>query len=139
MQPAVADVVQNSILPLSTATAGAFRAARMSFPRCAPPARGCPKSSWELGAAATGEINVGTPLGCDGAAAAVPARPRVRAKRRTTPRAVVRWRLIKLRFALEGRHPTRLCGRLRGGVRVRAANTETLMRLRLTLAGALAA
>jgi para-nitrobenzyl esterase len=41
----------------------------------------------------TGE-RVTKALGCDGAAAAVPARPRIRAKRRTTPRAVVRCILI---------------------------------------------
>src|ERR1051325_2798488 len=105
MQPAVADVVQNSILPLSTATAGDFFVARMSLPWCGPPARGWPKSSPYVVGAATGKMRVGT-TPFIGAADAAPARPRSAAKRRSTPRAVVRWRLIKLRFALEGWHPT---------------------------------
>src|SRR5439155_19646773 len=101
MQPAVAEVVQNWIVPLSTATAEALRPASRSLPWCGPPARGCPKSAWYVVGAATGKISVGTAPGFGEAADAVPARPRSREKRRATPRAVVRWRPIKLRFALE--------------------------------------
>ncbi|TML90284.1 MAG: LysM peptidoglycan-binding domain-containing protein [Actinobacteria bacterium] len=58
------------------------------------------------------------------APAGAAARPATRT-RRATPRAVVRWRFIKLRFALEGPHPTRVAGRtpaperVSGGMRYR--------------------
>src|SRR4249919_2413711 len=44
MQPAVAECVQNLILPASVATASARRGAMMSFPSCGPCGRGAPKS-----------------------------------------------------------------------------------------------
>jgi hypothetical protein len=40
-------------------------------------------------------------------AAAVPASRPVTSKSKRAPRAVVRWRLIKLRFALEVAHPNK--------------------------------
>ena len=45
MQPAEAEVVQNSTLPASAASANDFLAATMSIPWCGPPGRGAPKSS----------------------------------------------------------------------------------------------
>jgi len=102
MQPALADVVQNFTLPASAATTGVFLRAIRSLPSCVPPPRGCPKSSMYVVAPATGKTSVGTDaaFGCF-AADAGPARPN-RRRRRRAPRAVVRWRLIKLRFAREG-------------------------------------
>ena len=45
MQPALAELVQNSTLPASTASARLRLGAMMSIPWCVPPARGSPKSS----------------------------------------------------------------------------------------------
>ena len=45
MQPAVAECVQNLILPASAARARARFGAMMSIPWCGPAARGAPKSS----------------------------------------------------------------------------------------------
>src|SRR5712671_5505167 len=101
MQPALADVVQNLTFPGSTATTGVFLAAIRSLPWCGPPGRACPKSSMYVVGPATGKISVGTePFGAT-AATAVPARPSTQ-RRRRTPRAPVRWHIIKLRFALDG-------------------------------------
>ena len=66
------------------------------------------------------------------AAAGAAARPATR-RRRRTPRAVVRWRFIKLRFALEGRHPSTLSGRISCAGRVHRG-----VRLRFTLLAAAA-
>src|SRR5437762_3487201 len=69
MQPALAERVQKTTRPGSTATTGACRAARMSFPGCPPSARGSPKSSRKVTAPITGNrICAG-----GGPAAAVPA------------------------------------------------------------------
>src|SRR3954468_8567727 len=110
MQPAFADVVQNSIFPDSTATTGVFFAASMSLPWCGPPARGCPKSSMYVAGPATGKTSVGTAGAFFGGAADAGTAMPSRQRRRRTPRAVVRWRLIKLRFALEGADPSRQLG-----------------------------
>src|SRR5919197_5009718 len=114
MQPALAEVVQNLTVPLSAATAIAFRGARMSMPWWGPPARGWPKSSSYVTGPTTGNT-IGAAAGGAAAAGAVNA-PMAAASR--SPRAVVRWRLIGLRFALEGRHPTPDSGRSRAGSRV---------------------
>src|SRR3984893_15876344 len=70
-----------------------------------------------------------------GVADADPASRPSAARRRSTPRAVVRWRLIKLRFALEGRHPTRPFG----GIRPRARYSGRVRHARLVIVAALAA
>src|SRR5205823_11074442 len=57
---------------------------------------------------------------------------------RRTPRAVVRWRLIKLRFALEGADPSREFGHRQGRNPGWSAVFQGSMRFRLKLAGALA-
>src|SRR6476659_558145 len=74
------------------------------------------------------------------AAPAPPARPSRRSRRRT-PRAVVRWRLIKLRFALEAADPSRGAGNPEGRNPDLRGVIGWLMRFRLTLTvvGALAA
>src|SRR5207248_8737938 len=137
MQPALTEVVQNSTLPASAATTGVFFVATRSLPWCGPPARGWPKSSMYVAGPATGKISVGTLF----APAAEPgtARPS-RSSRRRTPRAVVRWRRIKLRFALEGADPSSRNGETRGrNCRLRAV-IGNLMRFRgLALAGVIAA
>src|SRR5215470_2156764 len=75
MQPAVADVVQNLIVPASTATAGSWRLAMMSIPWCEPPARGAPKSSEYVTGPTTGNTSrCVTAVGSGGAAAAGAAR-----------------------------------------------------------------
>src|ERR1051325_5608914 len=66
------------------------------------------------------------------AAAAPPARPS-RRNRRRTPRAVVRWRLIKLRFAREGTDPSREAGDTKGRNPDLRGVIGWLMRFRLTL------
>ena len=45
MQPALAELFQNSTLPASTASARLRLVAMMSIPWCVPPGRGWPKSS----------------------------------------------------------------------------------------------
>src|SRR6266545_581197 len=60
MQPALLDVVQNETVPASAATAGALRAARMSFPWCLSAPRGSPKSSRNWTSPTTGKTSVGT-------------------------------------------------------------------------------
>src|SRR6478609_3895695 len=74
------------------------------------------------------------------AAEAPPARPSRRSRRRT-PRAVVRWRLIKLRVALEGPDPSREAGGPEGRNPDLRGVIGWLMRFRLTpiVVGALAA
>src|SRR5438552_3480310 len=61
MQPAVAERVQNSILPGSAATAIWRFAAIRSFPGCGHLARGAPKSSWYVTGPTTGKISCGGP------------------------------------------------------------------------------
>src|SRR5919201_4909412 len=102
MQPALADVVQKSTLPDAAASASARLGARMSIPWCGPPGRGAPKSSLYCTGPRTGKT-----MGAGGfwAAPATPARRPEARRRKRIPRAVVRWRRIKLRFALEGEHP----------------------------------
>src|SRR3954468_13909009 len=73
MQPAVAEVVQNFTLPDSTAIAGALRSARRSFPSCAPPARGAPKSSLYVTSPITGNTSRGTDFACEAFAPATSA------------------------------------------------------------------
>src|SRR2546421_5541446 len=88
MQPAVAEVVQNSTLPASAARASARFGAIMSIPWCAPPARGSPKSSVYCVCPSTGKtIVVGGFLVL---ADAVPAT--IATARRRVPRIVVRKR-----------------------------------------------
>src|SRR3954471_20788058 len=83
-------------------------------------------------------MSVGTTSSCAPAAAAVPARPRTQ-RRRRTPRAPVRWRVIKLRFSLEAPDPSRPPGGTTRRISAADAVIQGLMRLRLTLAGVLAA
>src|SRR5512141_466844 len=123
MQPALADEVQYFTLPLSAATAGDLLAAIRSFPWCAPPGRGAPKSStyWTLPTRGKTMCSGGGPLAAY--AAAVPAARPVMTARKMNPRAVVRWRLIReraLRFASEGGRVTTGSGRVTLS-RVRAA------------------
>src|SRR4051794_21341280 len=82
-------------------------------------------------------MSVGTPFALT-AADADPARPSARSRRRT-PRAVVRWRLIKLRFALEGVDPSRQFGAPRGRNPRFHAVIGWPMRFRCLLAGGFAA
>src|SRR5947209_3052178 len=87
---------------------------------------------------ATGKTSVGTVPFAGVAADAAPARPSARSRRRT-PRAVVRWRLIKLRFALEGVDPSRHIGVSPGRNPGFRAVIRGLMRFRLIIACVLAA
>src|SRR3954467_11148567 len=111
MQPALRDVVQYFTVPASAATAGDRFAAIRSFPSCAPPDRGAPKSLMYCTWPTSGKTMWSGTFGA--AARAVPAtRPMIAARKRT-PRAVVRWRLIRgraLRFASEGSEGTRAVG-----------------------------
>src|SRR6266542_3821342 len=101
MQPAAEEVVQNLTLPDSTATAAALRGAMMSFPSWRPWARASPKSSGYVVGPTTGKMGLaGGFFGGVWALAEPPAAARPSpSRRRSTPRAVVRWRLIKLRRA----------------------------------------
>src|SRR3954447_12867753 len=111
MQPALRDVVQYFTVPASAATAGDRFAAIRSFPSCAPPDRGAPKSLMYCTWPTSGKTMWSGTFGA--AARAVPAtRPMIAARKRT-PRAVVRWRLIReraLRFASEGSEPSSVFG-----------------------------
>src|SRR5215208_261017 len=137
MQPADPECVQNLTLPASAATAKALRGAIKSFPSCAPCERGAPKSFVYCTFPTTGKTIRSADTRAAGAvvcagfgfglgfvagpgppspgwvpvdAAATPAvRPSAR-MRESPPRAVVRWRRIKLRFALEGRNPSKGSG-----------------------------
>ena len=101
MQPALAELVQNSTLPASTASARLRLVAMMSFPWCVPPARGSPKSSLYVTAPTTGKTSF-----CGTAALAPPARVKRARARTRVPRAVVRWLIMGLPVASEGPDPT---------------------------------
>src|SRR6266536_6198247 len=134
MQPAELELVQILTVPASAATASAFRGAMMSLPWCGPCGRGAPKSFVYctrpttgntirlavtradgvvvgLGVAGFGLVIGPVPPSASpefpGCAEATPAERPSSRRRRETPRAVVRWRRIKLRFALEGPNPSR--------------------------------
>ena len=122
MQPARAEVVQSVTVPASAATASARRGAMMSIPSWLPWPRGSPKSLPKLAWPTTGKtivwaaFAVGPPLffapgSFGGPAAAAPVPRAARRVRKRTPRAVVRWRSMRLRFALEAPYPSspRLC------------------------------
>src|SRR5215218_7326233 len=138
MHPALAECVQNLTLPASVATARARRGAMMSLPSCGPSERGAPQSFvyWtrpttgktkRLAFTAAGLVEVTGAWGLTpfrpgsswpgycagpGDAAATPAERPSSSKREIPPRAVVRWRRIRLRFALEGPNPSKGFGAL---------------------------
>ena len=87
MQPALAEVVQNSTLPASAARARLRLPAMMSFPWCGPARAGWPKSSMYVTVPSTGKT-----IFCGAAALAAAARVRSASARTRVPRAVVRWR-----------------------------------------------
>src|SRR5919204_2869754 len=90
MQPALAELVQNSTLPASAASASARFGAMMSIPWCGPPARASPKSSEYDTVPSTGKtIVVG---GLRELAAAIPARRVTRTAKARARVAVVRKR-----------------------------------------------
>src|SRR5829696_9461862 len=109
MQPARDEVVQNFTVPASAANASARRGAIKSLPSCRPCPRGSPKSFVYETDPSTGKTIRGTLPPGDAAAAAAPKSIAVRARR--VPRAVFRRGVIRVRFALEGRKPSRVPGR----------------------------
>src|SRR3954454_2637862 len=102
MHPALCDVVQYFTVPASAATAGDRFAAIRSFPSCAPPDRGAPKSFMYCTWPTSGKTMWSGTFGA--AARAVPPTRTMIAARKIAPRAVVVWPLIRgreLRFASE--------------------------------------
>src|SRR5919198_2804738 len=110
MHPAACEVVQYLTVPDSAATAGDLFADIRSLPWCAPPGRGAPKSSTYVTCPTTGKMMWSGTFGVT-AAAGPAARPSMTARKRT-PRAVVRWRLIRG----DGRSGARSRGRRLAGL-----------------------